>query len=90
MEKFFVESFFGIDLWHHFVCFVILGKIHTVKSFIMFFLLQVIFIKMRRDDTSKFKGSIFVEFATQEMANNFLQQDLAIDESVLEKMTRYE
>ena len=54
------------------------------------FLLQVIFIKMRRDDTSKFKGSIFVEFATQEMANNFLQQDLAIDETVLEKMTRYE
>jgi len=49
---------------------------------------DVIFIKMRRDDTSKFKGSIFVEFATQEMANNFLQQDLAIDESVLEKMTR--
>ena len=45
---------------------------------------------MRRDDTSKFKGSIFVEFATQEMANNFLQQDLAIDETVLEKMTRYE
>ena len=49
---------------------------------------QVIFIKMRRNGPESFKGSIFVEFATQEMASDFLAQELKIGETVLEKMTR--
>lgn len=44
---------------------------------------------MRRDGPDAFKGSIFVEFATQEIANDFLKQELKIGETVLEKMTRY-
>ena len=44
---------------------------------------------MRRDGPNTFKGSIFVEFATQEMADDFLKQELKIGETVLEKMTRY-
>ena len=45
---------------------------------------------MRRDGPSNFTGSIFVEFATQEMAKDFLEQELKIGDTVLEKMTRYD
>ncbi|XP_065052382.1 lupus La protein-like [Rhopilema esculentum] len=49
---------------------------------------ETIFIKMRRDGEN-FKGSVFVEFATTEMAKKFLDmEDLKIGDTVLLKMTR--
>ena len=43
---------------------------------------------MRRDGEN-FKGSVFVEFATTEMAKTFIDmEDLKIGDTVLLKMTR--
>ena len=44
---------------------------------------------MRRDDQKAFKGSIFVEFKTPEIAQEFLGlKDLKIGETELEIMSR--
>lgn len=50
---------------------------------------ETTFIKMRRDDQKAFKGSIFVEFKTPEIAQEFLGlKDLKIGETELEIMSR--
>ncbi len=38
---------------------------------------QVNLVKLRRTPDNKFKGSVFVEFHTEELANNFVKQDPA-------------
>lgn len=49
---------------------------------------EVLSVRLRRGENRKFKGSVFVEFATEDLAKEVAQKDLSFNDQKLTLMTR--
>jgi len=49
---------------------------------------EVLSVRLRRGANRKFKGSVFVEFATEELAKEVAQKDLSFNDQKLTLLTR--